>query len=87
MVCILTFLTFVPVCPGSLGEFLNRPPRPPPRFYPAASWLLLLQTHALISRWSPRIPPLLQVRQLQSLALPIKKEILAEVETAAKFYR
>ena len=28
-----------------------------------------------------------EVRQLQSLSLPIKREILAEVDTAAKFYR
>lgn len=28
-----------------------------------------------------------EVRQLQSLGLPIKKEVLLEVDTAAKFYR
>jgi hypothetical protein len=28
-----------------------------------------------------------EVRQLQSMGLPIKRDILIEVETAAKFYR
>jgi hypothetical protein len=45
--------------------------------------LIVLWKHDLVSFWKSCI----QVRQLQSLSLPIKREILAEVETATKFYR